>query len=517
MEKALVYNTIGISCAIALVLCAWRVVNWVWLRPKKLEKCLREQGLKGNSYKVLFGDMKMVTTLIKEAKSKPTDLSHDVVPRVMPWVHESIKNHGNNFFLWFGTTPRVHIMDPELMKDVLNKYQNFQKLKPNPLVKLLSNGLASHEGEQWAKHRKIINPAFHLERLKFMLPAFYSSCSEMMSKWEKMVSVNGSSELDVWPYLETLTSYIISRMAFDSSYEEGRRIFQLQEEQIKLAVQAALSIYIPGLWYFPTKRNKRMKEIDKEVHVSLRRIVEKKIDAMKNGETRNDDLLGILLESNFKEVQEQGNKSSGMSITEVMEECKVFYFAGHETASSLLVWTMILLSMHPNWQIRAREEVLQVFGNDKPDFDGLSRLKVVTMILYEVLRLYPPIVALSRTVNKETTLGDISLPQGVQVTMPIMLIHRDYDLWGDDANEFKPERFSEGVSKAAKNHVSFFPFGWGPRICIGQNFAMLEAKMTMVMILQRFSFELSSSYVHAPSTVMTLQPQHGAQIILHKL
>lgn len=121
-----------------------------------------------------------------------------------------------------------------------------------------------------------------------------------------------------------------------------------------------------------------MKEIDKEVHVSLRRIVEKKIDAMKNGETRNDDLLGILLESNFKEVQEQGNKSSGMSITEVMEECKVFYFAGHETTSSLLVWTMILLCMHPNWQIRAREEVLRVFGNDKPDFDGLSRLKVVS-------------------------------------------------------------------------------------------------------------------------------------------
>ncbi|CAL5403810.1 unnamed protein product [Camellia sinensis] len=496
---------------LSLIWGSWRILNWVWLTPKKLESGLRKQGLNGNSYKLFFGDIKENSAMTKEASSTRISISDDAVPsRVLPFLHTQISNYGKKSFTWFGPIPSVTIMDPELVKEVLSKNFKYQKAKSNPFVKLLANGLTSLDGEQWAKHRKIINPAFHMEKLKF----------EMINKWENNIALTeGSCEVDVWPYLQTLTSDVISRAAFGSNYEDGGNIFKLQKELIVLIIQTVSTAYIPGARFLPTKRNRRMKEIDKEIHVTLSVIIDRRMKAMKEGETSKDDLLGILLESNLREIEQHGNnRKDGMTIEEVIEECKLFYIAGQETTSILLVWTMILLSRHQNWQQRAREEVLQIFGNDKPNFDGLNRLKIVTMILYEVLRLYPPVVWLHRVVHDDMKLGGITLPKGVLLSLQVMLLHYDREIWGEDVKVFKPERFSEGVSKATKNNqASFFPFSSGPRVCIGQNFAMLEAKMAIAMILQQFSFELSPSYTHSPFTMGTLQPQYGAHLILHKL
>ncbi|KAK1397186.1 Secologanin synthase [Heracleum sosnowskyi] len=511
-------KVIASLCVVLFVFTGWRTFNWLWLRPKKLEKILRKQGFNGNSYRILYGDLKDLAAAKFRAKTSSIGLSDDFLYRAAPTVYTAIHNHGKKAFLWLGPKPLVYITEPDQIKEVLNKFYNFQKPRGgNPLSELLVTGLIDADGDRWTKHRRIINPAFHVEKLKNMLPAFYLSCNDIMKKWEEMVYAKGQCEVDVWPYIDTYTSDVISRTAFGSSYTEGSKIFELQKEQSELVMPLSQSVYLPGMRFLPTKRNKRIKEIHNEVRNALRSIINKRLKAMEAGECIQDDLLGILLQSNSEEIKANKNMKFGMSVDDIIEECKLFYLAGQETTSTLLVWTMILLSQHTDWQERAREEVLQAFGKKTPDIEGLNRLKVLNMILLETLRLYPAGVVLGRSISKDTKLGDTFLPGGILLHLPVILMHHDKEIWGDDAKEFKPERFSEGVLKATKGKAVFFPFSMGPRVCIGQNFAMLESKLAIAMILQRFSFVLSPSYTHAPYTIVTLHPQYGAPLTLKAL
>ncbi|KAL8201482.1 hypothetical protein R6Q57_012821 [Mikania cordata] len=263
--------------------------------------------------------------------------------------------------------------------------------------------------------------------------------------------------MDVWPHLQTMASDVISRTAFSSSYVEGRKIFELQREQAELVITASRSIYIPGSRFLTTKSNKSMKAIAQEVKCLVKGIIDKRVVEMKEGKDSKEDLLGILLDSNYREIKQHGSNKFGLSIDDVIEECKLFYFAGQETTANLLVWTMILLGQHKNWQDRARDEVSKIFGDRKPDFEGLSQLKVINMIFLEVLRLYPPVVGMPRMIHKETKLGNTTLPPGTLLQLHTMLSHYDPIIWGDDVNEFKPERFLQGVSKGNQGTNRIYP------------------------------------------------------------
>ncbi|KAJ0725439.1 putative secologanin synthase [Helianthus annuus] len=323
---------LGVAVASIFLYFIWRFLNLLWFKPKKIDKFLRDQGIKGTPYRFLYGDLKETVEMMNEAKSKPMTLTHDVAPRVSPFFYKSITTLGKTCFTWMGTRPMVHISEPAMIREVLANYNTYQKQRGgNPLTKLLVRGLVDLEGEQWVKHRKIINPAFHMEKLKHMIPAFYVSCSEMIDKWEKLLTQESSCEVDVWPHLQTFSSDVISRTAFGSSFEEGRKIFELQREQARLVIKAANSVYIPGSRFLPTKNNKQMKEIDRQVRDSIKSIINKRVVAMKAGDASHDDLLGILLDSNYKEIKQKGNSNFGLSIDDVIEECKLFYFAGQET------------------------------------------------------------------------------------------------------------------------------------------------------------------------------------------
>nr|UNP59808.1 schizocycline synthase [Camptotheca acuminata] len=509
-----IFKALVFSCVFLILYCVKRVVYTIWWRPRSLEKHLKLQGIRGTSYKLLYGDMKEIKRFTKEAWSKPMSLNHRIVPRVFPFFHEMVQKYGNISVFWIETRPRLIIADPTIMRLTLNdKNGHFQKPPLNPLVDLLTLGVSTLEGQKWANRRRLITPAFHHQKLQGMVPAFSTSCCNLIDRWKKLVT-HGSHEMDIMPEFQNFSGDVIARTAFGSSYEEGKKIFELQKEQAVLVIEASQSIYIPGLRFVPTKKNRRRYELDNEIKSILRDMIQKREQAMVNGESRgDDDLLGLLL-------QYCGNQAdhNEMTIEDLIEECKLFYFAGQETTANWLTWTIIILSMNPNWQHRAREEVLQMCGKRIPDLDTINHLKIVSMILHEVLRLYPPVTGLFRHTRQKTNIGGMSIPAGVDIFLPTLMLHYDPEYWGEDVEEFKPERFAEGISKASKDdQMAFYPFGWGPRICLGQSFAMIEAKMALAMVLQHFSFELSPSYTHAPYNVITLQPQHGAQIILHQI
>ncbi|KAJ0713701.1 putative secologanin synthase [Helianthus annuus] len=177
-----------------------------------------------------------------------------------------------------------------------------------------------------------------------------------------------------------------------------------------------------------------MKAIEREVKATIKSIIDKRVVAMNSGETSDNDLLGILLDSNYKEIKEHGNNNFGLSIDEIIEECKLFYFAGQDTTGNTLVWTMLLLSQHIDWQTRAREEVLHIFGDRMPDINGLNHLKTV-------LWLYPVAPVLRQLLHEKAKLGNLTLPAGTIIQLNTLFFHHDKEIWSEDASKFNLERF----------------------------------------------------------------------------
>ncbi|XP_042010581.1 cytochrome P450 72A14-like [Salvia splendens] len=264
----------------------------------------------------------------------------------------------------------------------------------SPLNKMLGKGLEMLEQDEWTKHRKLINPAFHVQKLKNMVGSFHMSCSIMLRKWDEIPRIDGSMELDVWPYLQAMTADVVSRAAFRISNDNGEKIARLKKQ------------------YMPTKANRRLKQLTEEIKSIFRSIISKRTEEEAN------------------RSEEDGNKEAGR---------------------------LLFKKRH------ARE-------TEKDSDDHGYWAPELGMILHEVLRLYPPIVMLARHTDKADASGKVTIPAGVQLMLPVLLLHHDVETWGPDAKEFNPERFAQGVSGATKGQLTYLPFRWGPRGCIAQNF-----------------------------------------------
>ncbi|XP_050373897.1 cytochrome P450 CYP749A22-like isoform X2 [Argentina anserina] len=429
-----------------------------------------------------------------------------------------IFTHGPSYMIflqWYGTRPQLIVLKPELCKEILmNKDRAYSKQKFQGYVRmLLGDGLGSSEGEKWAKSRKVANHAFHGESLKLMVPEMIASAETMLKGWKS----HEGKEIEVFELFRLFTSEVISRTAFGSSYLEGEKIFENIMKLSVFLVKNSFTVRFPGLSKFvKTTDEIQAEKIERGIRDSIIEIIkkrDKKAQMSTEEERYGNDFLGLLLRAHH-----DTNEKKRISLDDLVDECKTFYFAGQETTNSMLAWTVFLLAHYTDWQEKAREEVLQIFGRQTLDPDGLTKLKTMNMIMNESLRLYPPVLSIERKVNWDVKLGNFTIPANVEVQIPTLALHHEPLFWGQDVQLFKPERFSKGVAKATNNNVgAFLPFGMGSRICAGFNFAAIEAKIALSMILQRHSFTLSPGYVHSPHQYHTIRPQHGVQILLHPL
>ncbi|KAK9934980.1 hypothetical protein M0R45_022099 [Rubus argutus] len=493
----------------------FKIFHKIWWTPTRVQKLMASQGIRGPPYRLIHGNTKEISNMYKEAIRKPFDLSHDIVPVVLPHVHSWTNIYGKNYLQWDGTLAQLVVTESELCKEILTN-KDGAYLKPKFKVyakKIFGNGLPQLEGEKWAKSRKLANHAFHGESLKNMIPDMIASAETMLERWKLHEQ---GKEMEVHEEFRLLSSEVISKTAFGSSYLEGKNIFEMLMK-LSLLQKNDFKFKFPGIRkFFKTSDDIESERLEKGIRDSIMGIVKKREDKAMSGEEESfgSDFLGLLLKAHH-----DTNDKQRILIDDLVDECKSFYFVGQETTNSLLSWTVTLLALHSDWQEEARKEVLQLFGKQTPNPDGLAKLKTMSMIFNESLRLYSPAVSITRRVEKDVRLGKLIVPPNVQLQIPVLALHHETRSWGEvDAQLFKPERFSEGVAKATNNNVAtFFPFGMGPRICVGLNFATIEAKIALSMILQRYSFTLSPAYVHKPLKHLTLVPQHGIQVMLHSL
>lgn len=519
----------AVGACLLLMHVAARVADALWWRPHRLEAHFARQGVRGPPYRFLLGCVREMVALMAEAAAKPMSPpdSHDALPRVLGFYHYWRKIYGPMFLIWFGPTPRLTVADPELVSEVLlTRADAFDRYEAHPVVrKLEGDGLVSLHDDKWALHRRVLTPAFYPDNLNRLAPHVARSVVALAERWRAMASAAGGEvEVDVAEWYQAVAEEAITRATFGSSYDSGRVVFRMQARLMAFASEAFRKVFVPGYRFLPTKKNRLQWSLDREIRRGLVTLIGHRSDeaAQDDDSELNDkgssngfrDLLGLMINASDKKEKKKQEEARAMPVEDMLEECKTFFFAGKQTTTNLLTWATVLLAMHPDWQERARQEVLAVCGADElPSKEHLPKLKTLGMILNETLRLYPPAVATIRRAKRDVTLGGVSIPRDTELLIPIMAMHHDGALWGPDATQFNPARFGGGAAKAAAHPLAFIPFGLGPRMCIGQNLALLEAKLTLAVVLQRFRLARSPSYVHAPTVLMLLYPQYGAPVI----
>ncbi|KAF5470304.1 hypothetical protein F2P56_010825 [Juglans regia] len=492
-----------------------RLYNALVLKPDRLRSALRKQGITGPPPTLLLGNIweikKALSTKVK-APAREIPVYHNCAALITPFFEQWRKQYGDLFVFSLGTSPKIFINEPGILREITT-CTSLDFGKPSAQQKefgpLLGQGIISSNGATWARQSKILAPEFYMEKVKGMINLIIESTTPLLNSWKSRIETEGGvADIHIDDYLRSFSGDVISRACFGSNYAQGEKIFLKLRDLIGAVSTSSMSTGIPGLRYLPTRSNRERWRLQKEIHSLILEVVKERQKASNH----EKDFLHMVLE---------GAKNSDLSqeATEsfIVDNCKNIYLAGYETTAISATWCLMLLASNQEWQDRVRAEVLDICPCGTPDADMLRKMKQLTMVIHESLRLYPPVPMLSREALKDMKLGDINIPKGVDIWTVLSISQTDPEIWGPDALKFNPARFANGIKGACSHPHLYMPFGFGPRVCVGQHLAMVELKILIALLLSNFSFSLSPKYKHAPTISMVLKPENGVDLLVKKL
>ncbi|KAK4782856.1 hypothetical protein SAY86_007230 [Trapa natans] len=522
--------------AVALLGAAlFRLYYSTWRISGRHRKRLAAQGVGGPRPSLLYGnvpEMQRIQAAIARGGSGEVAgshreagsgefVAHDYTSTLFPYFEQWRKQYGSVYTYSTGERQHLYVNQPELVKE-LN--QGFTHLgKPSYLTKrlapLLGNGILRSNGPCWAQQRKIVAPEFFMDKVKGMVGLMGESAEQLLRGWDQMIEAATASsggltavDIKVDEDLREFSADVISRACFGSSYTEGKEIFSKLRSLQKTISKHSFLFGHNFSGFLPTKKSREMNSLEREVESMIWKVIEER-----ELECSEKDLMQMIMEG--AAYNQQGLDKAFSRRKFIVDNCKNIYFAGHEATSVAASWCLMLLALHPEWQKRVREEVERVCkgGGSILDAESLAELKTVTMVIQEALRLYPPAAFVSREALEDTKVGNITVPKGVCIWTLIPTLHRDPEIWGPDADKFKPERFADGVTKACKHPQAYVPFGLGPRLCLGRNFALVQLKIVVSLFVSRYGFCLSPKYRHSPIYRMIVEPEHGIHLLVQKI
>eukprot|EP00253_Pinus_taeda_P026607 PITA_26607 len=492
----------------------------------EMKMIMYRQGISGPNPVFLLGnllDMKKITATAAQMNSP---VNNNLEPRFFPYFGEWKKKYGKKFVYWLGTEAVLYIQEPELINEISSSGSlnwgrpAFLKSDRYPLF---GNGLIMAEDQDWLHQRRIVAQALTTEKIKEMLATVMEVCGPVIDGWTEKMRERGngfSVEIDVDDDLNKVTAQVISKLLFGSSYERGFQILDKLKLLQQTIFRANRFVGIPGISRLIP--NKKAQELGAEANFLIMRLIKERLQKSSAGAGFGDDMLGILLSQMKMEGDMPCTSSRGLknciTIQDVVDECKTLLIAGQDTTKLSLTWTMMLLALNPTWQDRVRDEVREITrGAHHPDSNMLARMKNMTIVLKESMRLYPPVSYTVRQAKQDVQLKSFAIPKGMSVFINIVGMHGDPDIWGEeDVYEFNPQRFLM-MSNSKRKSGGFIPFGFGGRICPGERLAHMEQKAILSMILSKFAFSISPNYKHSPTSLLSIMPSKGMQLIFHKI